>query len=121
VRVFMPGSGVADGKDFSGVAANNPNTYFVRGNRMFQATEVTERDKVGGGGKVGVANPDDNGNPNVGDIRNVADTAAAPNGHDSGVLGVMLGDGVGNQIGGSDRNGWSLAAVPVTPPSGPAV
>ncbi|MCG8404951.1 MAG: hypothetical protein MI923_07125 [Phycisphaerales bacterium] len=102
IRVFMPGSGVATGNDFSGASANNPNTYFVRGNRMFQATDVSER-ADGRGGRAAVTNPNDTGNPNVGDITNVADLVGG-NGHDTGVMATLAADGVGNQINGSDRN-----------------
>ncbi len=104
VRVLMPGSGVGNGNNFSGAAANDPNAYFVRGNRMFQATQVTERNIFPFFGvRVATAIPSDAGNPNVGDIRNVADVAAG-NGHDTAVMATLAGDGVGNQIANADRS-----------------
>lgn len=104
VRVLLAGSGVAAGNDFSGAAANLPNKYFVKGSRLFQATDVNERDAPGGGGgRKAVITPSAAGNPNPGDIRNVPDRAGIGNGHDTGVLALLAGDGVGDKIGGVDR------------------
>jgi GT2 family glycosyltransferase len=100
IRVFQPGSGICEDSDFSGAAANDPNKYFVRGNRLFQATDIADRDMVGGKGRVAVTLPGDAGNPNIGDVSNVGD---ADPGHDSGVLAYMAGDGVGDQPGGVAR------------------
>ncbi len=108
VRIFMPGTGVGNGDDFSGTP-NNPTKFFVRGARMQRTIRVEERDRnPPGKGRVAVIHPP-NDNAAPGDIRHVPDDGEAMvggaviQGHDTAVMATMMGEGVGDQIGGVDR------------------
>ncbi|MBI3868273.1 MAG: S8 family serine peptidase [Verrucomicrobia bacterium] len=85
VRTLLAGD-FGPGGDFSGAAADELNSYFVQGRRIFNATRVDPKGKT---------IPNDKGEDKPGDLRNVKDEYDPPRGHDTAVVALMLGDGVG--------------------------
>lgn len=95
IRVYMPGSGVGQGDDFSG-SPNAGTKFFVKGNRMKQPLGIWGRVDADRRGRTYRTDPSPPANHRSdGDLRDL-DNASN---HDSKVFSILGGDGLGDRIG----------------------
>ena len=80
--VWLPGTVIGNGDDFSGAKADNLNKLFVKGSRLVKPTRIQQ---TADGVTVNVAAD--------GDLTRIPDDED----HDTGVLALLAGDAVGDK------------------------